>query len=201
MKPIKPRICKIKDMNGAVCGVSFLPRSSLQVACSPLCAIHKIAHDKAKKAEKAASEQRIALRKAKERIKSRGEWTEDAQTAFNAFIRSRDSGLPCVSCGRHHQGQYHAGHYRTVGANPELRFCELNVHKQCAPCNDHLHGNLINYRIELIKRIGQDKVDWLEGPHEPKHYSIDDLKEIKAEYKRLLKEISKAIRAPLSAEI
>lgn len=189
MKPIKPRICKIKDMDGAVCGVSFVPRSSLQVACSPLCAIHKTAHDKAKKAAKQATEQRIAHRAAKERNKTRGEHTKDAQTAFNAYIRARDSGLPCISCGRHHKGQWHAGHYRTVGANPELRFNELNVHKQCAPCNDHLHGNLINYRIELIKRIGQDKVDWLEGRHEAAHLSIDELKEIRSEYKLKLKQI------------
>ncbi len=187
---VKPRICKIKDMEGNVCGTSFIPRSSFQVACSPLCAIHKTAQDKAKKAAKQAAEQRIAHRAAKERIKTHGEWTKDAQTAFNAFIRARDAGKPCVSCGRNHDGQYHAGHYRTVGANPELRFNELNVHKQCAPCNDHLHGNLINYRIELIKRIGQDRVDCLEGKHEAAHLSIDDLKQIKADYKRKLKELS-----------
>lgn len=189
MKSVKSRICKIKDMEGQVCGTEFIPRSSLQVACSPLCAIHKTAADKAKKAAKQATEQRIAHREAKERIKTRGDHTKDAQAAFNAFIRARDSGEPCISCGRHHQGQYHAGHYRTVGANPELRFNELNVHKQCAPCNDHLHGNLINYRIELIKRIGQDKVDWLEGKHDPQHYSIEDLKGIKAKYKLKLKSL------------
>lgn len=189
MKPVKPRICKIKDMDGVICGAPFVPRSSLQVACSPLCAIHKTAHDKAKKAAKTASEQRMAHREAKERIKTRGEWTKDAQTAFNAYIRARDSGMPCVSCGRHHQGQWHAGHYRTVGANPELRFNELNVHKQCAPCNDHLHGNLINYRIELERRIGSANLKWLEGNHEAAHLSIDDLKAIRSAYKLKLKQI------------
>ena len=63
-----------------------------------------IASSGAKKAAKTASEQRIAHRAAKERMKTRGEWTKDAQTAFNDFIRARDSGAPCVSCGRHHQG-------------------------------------------------------------------------------------------------
>lgn len=198
MKPIKTRICKVKDMDGIVCGVSFIPRSSLQVACSPMCSLHKVAHDKAKKAAKEAAEWRASHRKALEKAKTRSEWMKEAQAAFNAFIRARDAHLPCVSCGRNHQGQYHAGHYRTVGSNPELRFCELNVHKQCAPCNDHLHGNLINYRIELINRIGQDKVDWLEGPHEPKHYSIDELKEIKDEYKQKFKQLT-ASRQPLAA--
>lgn len=191
MKPVKPRICKVKDSFGNVCGTKFVPRSSLQVVCSPMCAIQKTANDKAKKAAKAASEARAEHRKELEKAKTRGEWMKEAQAAFNSYIRARDAHLPCVSCGRHHQGQYHAGHYRTVGANPELRFEELNVHKQCAPCNDHLHGNLINYRIELIRRIGQERVDWLEGKHDPKHYSIEDLKRIKSGYRLKQKDLQK----------
>jgi hypothetical protein len=53
-------------------------------------------------------------------------------------------------------------------------------------------GNLGPYRIELIKRIGQEKVDWLEGPHEPKRYTIDDLKAIKAHYRALTRELKRA---------
>ena len=191
-KQLKPKICKVKDMAGKVCGASFIPRSQLQVVCSPLCAIHKTTHDKAKRAEKQAKAQRAAHREAKEKAKSRSDWMKEAQQEFNAFIRARDASLPCISCGRHHQGQYHAGHYRTVGANPELRFNELNVHKQCAPCNDHLHGNLVNYRIELIRRIGIEGVEWLEGAHYPAKYSIDDLKSIKVKYRLKLKKLQVA---------
>ncbi|MFK5282538.1 hypothetical protein ACI3PL_23545 [Lacticaseibacillus paracasei] len=36
-------------------------------------------------------------------------------------------------------------------------------------------------------------VEWLEGPHEPKHYSADDLKEIKAKYTALARELEKQI--------
>ena len=115
----------------------------------------------------------------------------EAQAAFNKWIRLRDAHLPCISCGRHHQGQYHAGHYRTVGANPELRFEPLNVHKQCAPCNNHKSGNIVEYRINLVSRIGQDAVDWLEGPHEPKRYTVDQLREIKREYTRKAREIER----------
>ena len=53
-------------------------------------------------------------------------------------------------------------------------------------------GNLGPYRMELIKRIGQEKVDWLEGPHEPKRYTIDDLKAIKAHYRALARELKRA---------
>lgn len=132
---------------------------------------------------------RAQTRKDKEGLKSRGQWLKEAQTAVNAYVRERDADLPCVSCGRRHDGQYHAGHYRSVGSAPELRFETIQIWKQCAPCNNHLSGNLINYRTELIKRIGIDKVEWIEGKHAAKRYTIDQIKEIKAQYKLKLKEI------------
>jgi hypothetical protein len=154
----------------------------MQTTCGIECAISYGRKQQSKK-------DRVETAKRKERAKSRSDWMKEAQAAFNAYIRKRDEALPCISCGRHHTGQYHAGHYLSVGARPELRFCELNVWKQCAPCNTHLHGNLVLYRAELIRRIGIDKVEWLEGPHEPKKYRIDDLKAIKEEYKRKAREL------------
>lgn len=112
-----------------------------------------------------------------------------AQKAFNAFIRARDQGQPCISCQRYHSGQYHAGHYKTAGGNPELRFNELNCHLQCAPCNNHLSGNIVEYRKNLIEKIGADKADFLEGPHELKKYTAQDYKEIETYYKAKLKEL------------
>lgn len=139
---------------------------------------------------KAATEKKIhAEKKTRIRDNDRSYWLKTAQTAFNAYIRKRDEHLPCISCQRHHSGQYHAGHYRSVGGNPELRFEPLNNNKQCMPCNSHLSGNLIDYRINLIKKIGQEKVDWLEGPHEPKRYTIEDLKELSKYYKAELKKL------------
>jgi hypothetical protein len=138
----------------------------------------------AKSIAKRDKDKRIELRQAKERIKPKSEHAKAAQVAFNAFIRERDADQPCISCGRHHAGQYHAGHYRTVGANPELRFDEANCHKQCAPCNNHKSGNIVEYRINLVKRAGQSVLDWLEGPHEPKRYAIEDYKAIGKHYRK-----------------
>ena len=66
---------------------------------------------------------------------------------------------------------------------------EENSSKQCKRCNRELSGNIVEYRIRLIDKIGADKLAWLEGPHEPKRYTIDDLKELNALYKRKVKEI------------
>ena len=64
MNPGKPRICKIKDLFGKVCGQSFIPRNSMHVVCSPLCAIHKASHDRDKKDARRVSDQRRAHRAA-----------------------------------------------------------------------------------------------------------------------------------------
>ena len=163
------------------CKESFLAVRSMQVACSPACAAD-VARAKREKAERAAD------REKREKLKTRAQWMAEAQAAFNRYIRLRDSALPCVSCGRHHQGQNHAGHYLSTGARPELRFVETNCWLQCQPCNVHLHGNLVLYRAELIRRIGLAEVERLEGPHEPRKYTSDDLKAIRDTYRKLAKQ-------------
>ena len=139
-----------------------------------------------KRKRQSEANKRKSYREEKERQKTRADWMREAQQCFNAWIRERDKDHPCISCGRHHAGQYHAGHYRTTKAAPELRFNEFNVHKQCSVCNNHLSGNITEYRINLIKRIGHESVEFLEGPHEPKKYTIEDLKQIKETYKKKL---------------
>jgi len=107
-------------------------------------------------------------------------------------ISEREINLPCVSCGRHHSGQYHAGHYRPSGVNSSLRYDDRNIHKQCAPCNNHKSGNLGEYRKTLIVRLGADVVEWLDDNHEIKKWSIEELKAIELDYKAKLKELKDA---------
>ena len=120
---------------------------------------------------------------------------KQAQTEFNAFIRERDADLPCISCGRFHDGQYHAGHYRTVGANPELRFNEDNCHKQCSPCNNHLSGNIENYTPSIRAKIGEQAYQLLIGAHEPQRYRREDFERIRDEYKAKRKELKQLSEA------
>lgn len=82
-----------------------------------------------------------------------------AQAIFNTYIRLRDDKQGCISCGK---SINHAGHYYSEGHHPALQFNEVNVNGQCVRCNRHLHGNLINYRIGLVKRYGEQKVLLLE---------------------------------------
>jgi hypothetical protein len=146
--------------------------------------------EKARKSLAQIERREIKIRK--EKLKSRADHLREAQAVFNEWIRLRDAALPCVSCGRFHEGQWHAGHYRTVGANPELRFNPDNVHKQCAPCNNHKSGDIVNYRINLVRRIGLERVEILEGPHKAQRYTIEDLKTMKADYRALIRELKGA---------
>ncbi len=177
------------------CRVMFTPARNSQAVCGEIeCAI---AHGQSEKgraiAGKALAEVgRREIKVRKERLKSRADHLREAQQAFNEWVRLRDADLPCVSCGRHHDGQYHAGHWRSVGANPELRFEPLNVWKQCAPCNTHLSGNLVNYRISLLQLIGAEAVAWLEGPHPARKYTVEEIKAIKADYRAKTRELKRA---------
>lgn len=176
------------------CRVMFTPARDSQAVCGEIeCAI---AHGQSEKGRATtrkalADVERREIEVRKEKLKSRADHLKDTQIAFNAWVRARDAELPCISCGRHHQGKYDAGHYRTVGSNPALRFEPLNCHRQCSPCNTQLSGNIVNYRIALVKRIGAEQVDWLEGPHEPKKYTVEELKTMTADYRAKTRELKK----------
>lgn len=185
-KPPKQHKCK-------ECGNYYTKFQSTQQVCSVKCAIalsKRKAEAKRKQADKA---ERKEHRKRLENLKSRSDWLKELQKYFNKFIRLRDKNLPCISCGRFHQGQWHAGHYKTVGGNPELRFNEDNVHRQCSVCNNHKSGNIVNYRINLIERIGLERVKFLERKdHPPLKLTTEEIKDLIKVYKAKCKELERA---------
>lgn len=170
---VKPKKCK-------ACRQPFIPRSSLHRLCSMECAIADDMDKKDKKARKVLLAGRIKL-------KSLTDWLRDAQAVFNKWIRHRDGNF-CISCQMVHTGQIHAGHYRTTKAASQLRYNEDNVSSQCAPCNNHLSGNITEYRINLVKKIGVERVEALESNNVSHRYTVDEAKEIIKTYKARLKE-------------
>ena len=127
------------------------------------------------------------MREDKERIKTKAQWTREAQASVNKYIRARDKGRPCVSCGKPDNGQHqrHASHFRSVGACSSLRFNTWNIHASCMQCNSILSGNLIEYRIRLKDKVGAGRVDWLESRNEVTRYDIDYLRRIKKIFNKL----------------
>lgn len=190
---IKP---KLKTKCCKVCGGEFETYDSFRKWCSPDCGVKLARQQQAKQREKAAEkrakEERAKVRKARESLKTRSDYLKELQAVFNKFIRLRDRDLPCISCGRFHQGKWDAGHYRTVGSSPELRFNEDNCHRQCVPCNRHQHGNVVEYRLGLIERIGLARVEFLERKdHPPLKLTEDEIRDLIKVYKAKCKELER----------
>ena len=171
------------------CKQKFEPSRPTKICCSPDCEYDYGLKHAARAEHIRGLEDRKVIKIKLEAIKPKAKWAAEAQTAVNAYRREVFKGEPCISCGKHHTGQYHAGHFISRGSQPALRYEESNIWLQCQPCNVALSGNLLNYRKALIARIGIDKVEWLEGEHEPKKYTIPDLQAIKAHYTAKLKEL------------
>ena len=146
----------------------------------------------AKKARAAAKVERASIKARKEAIKTLADLKREAQQALNRWIvHVRDKDRPCISCGRHHDGQYHAGHYLSRGAAPQHALNPLNVWKQCAPCNTYLHGNQAAYRAQLVLEIGRAAVEALEHDNAPRKWTREELTALRDEYRRKFNEATK----------
>ena len=194
IKEPKPKFCK-------QCGKEFVPLRSTAIACSYPCAKAWVdARNqklKEKQAKLEAKVERQLTKERKEKLKTRNDYIKEVQIAFNTYIKARDKNQSCICCGKplgemQTGGGYDAGHWRSVGSAPHLRFNEDNCHAQRKYCNNWLSGNAVNYRIGLIKRIGLERVEALEADNEPKKWTIEELKQLKQLYKDKLKQLKKA---------
>ena len=187
----KLKCCGCKDRYPADTIVKFPAGNFCSVNCASEYATAKSRKQREQAAKRKEKQEKKAHTKRKKELKDNDKafQTKKTQQIFNKYIRQRDIVCPCISCARFHSGQYHAGHYRTVGANPELRFNERNCHKQCSACNNHLSGNLVNYRVRLLDKIGLEKVEELEGHHPPKRYTIENLKTLQRWFTRKTKRL------------
>lgn len=148
----------------------------------------------AKKARAAAKVERAETKRRKEAIKTLPQLKAEAQSAFNAFIRARDAGNPCICCGLPLSagdvgGSYDCGHYRSVGSAPHLRYDERNAHAQRKQCNRWGAGRAVDYRLGLIARIGLEAVESLESDNTTKKWTREELIALRDEYRQKLKAI------------
>ncbi|HCA7079871.1 TPA: recombination protein NinG [Citrobacter sedlakii] len=163
---------------------------------------HLLARKKAeseRKRKQEAQQERRELKVRKAEFKTKAQWDKEAQSAFNRYIRIRDEGKECVSCGNPLIGKSNyltgsaidASHYRSRGAASHLKFNVFNVHSACTRCNRQLSGNAVEYRIRLIARIGLERVERLESDNEPRRFDIPYLKRIKSIFTRKARSLEK----------
>ena len=183
---------KIPACDGLIVGVNFV--------CSRECAFNlankALSKSRERQKQKDKREHKEKRKEATARHRERKEevrpikWYADrAQREFNKYIRLRDKGIPCISCGKPDDGshQRHASHYRSRGACSYLRFDESNVHASCSVCNNHMSGNISGYMPALIRKIGIKEFERIESSPKLKKWNKKELIDIYLEYKKRCK--------------
>lgn len=120
-----------------------------------------------RKPKKEQSKFEVTEVKVEKPIENKKKHTDELDKVFQFYVRLRDA-MPggmtkCISCGKILPfDKMQGGHYRSR-KNMSTRWSELNVHSECFTCNCMEGDHLINYRKNLIKKIGESKVGWLDA--------------------------------------
>ena len=194
---IKPKQRKCRQ-NAQGCEGSYWPRNGQvwTVCHNPRCITEHQAKVKAKKEAKAKQDQRREVKVRKETTMTIGARLERARRVFQEWVRLRDAkyfadkGLPtsCIDCGRT-SGQFQGGHFITVGSRPELQFHPANCHSQLAQCNLFKSQSDSQYRDNLIAKVGLPMVEYLENYRAVIRWTAEEIEEIRAHYRGLIKEL------------
>lgn len=167
------------------CGEPFVQYNTLQKHCVP-CAIIEAKEKQKKKANK---DWKVRKKNMANNLKTRTQKINEARVIYQRYIRFRDRNLPCISCGTLNASKWDAGHYLKAELYTGLIFNEDNTFRQCSRCNTYGQGMQVEYRMELIKRIGEQRVLTLEAASDSLRtyqWSDEELNEIKKKYKSLL---------------
>lgn len=152
------------------------------------------------------SESFVCANKPKRKRRTTPNYVADMDKVFQYYVRLRDA-MPggytkCISCGKIKSfDQMQGGHYMSR-RHMSIRWNELNVNAECSYCNGMDGDHLIGYRKNLIKKIGEGKVEWLEGiRHEVKHWCDFELKIMIKHYCQEAVNLSSSKKIPLSHEV
>ncbi len=177
-KSLKPKKCR-------ACRAEFTPRLPMARACSIECAL-VLAGAARKKTEKAEKVKERGETRAKlDKLKSRAIWAREAQSAVNRYARLRDlaAGRGCITCGARPAqkvgGTMDAGHFRSVGSAPHLRFFLPQIRLQCVSCNRYQGGRALDFRRALVEQHGVAWVDELEAMQGCGKWSAEYLQRLK----------------------
>jgi hypothetical protein len=115
-------------------------------------------------------------------------WLKKTNIDYNKMVRLEEADENgygyCVTCGKRiHYKEANAGHFRHG-----LDFVRDNQHLQCVHCNQWLSGKLDRYTLWMIDKYGRERVDEILAMKNKK-YSIPDLQEMRAEYKKKIKDL------------
>lgn len=174
-----------------VCAIDFAREKAAKVR-------ERKARSESRQRKQAQSADKVRLTQKRKEL-NRPHHLDQLQKLVNQYVvHVRDKDKPCCTCGTSNPSiKYDAGHLRTRGACPELRFELTNIHKQCSVnCNQHKSGAVAEHKEYVIKEHGQDALDWLYGPHQSLKEQLPDVDSIDAEIARYRKIIRDAGLTP-----
>jgi len=140
---------------------------------------------------------RIELEKAFDDKKNRTKLNTlliNVRNSCHEFIRLRDKGKPCISCGISYLPDFHAGHLYKAELYSNLKFDEKNINGQCQSCNLRKEGNESGYRTGVIQRLGIEHLNYLDEKAKAYkkndyHWDRAELEEMRKYYQEKLKEL------------
>lgn len=200
MKPTKPKFKKCRS-----CSHRFQVFRSTQKVCSLECGI-ELARVEADKKEKAESRKnRKALR---DYNRKDLRWQhKQTQKAFNRmrvlqeleWFKKEGKEPECISCGKKYM-DWCCGHLKTVGAQPALRYDELNSFLQCNRyCNMGLSGNIEGnkttrgYKQGLKDRFSINEayliIEHCESHRDSKNWTWQELEDMRKQFNQEIRRV------------
>jgi len=189
---VKARVCQ-------ACRCKFTPDLPGAIVCSEHCALSFALSENGKERKAQAVKERKADAVKRQGMKSRQTWLKECQVVVNKVVRLRDmlAGHGCITCGARPAqkvgGTMDAGHFRSVGSAPHLRFFTPQIALQCVTCNRYQGGRALDFRKALVLRHGAAWVDALEGRQELAKFDIAYLQRLKAVFAKLARRLEKRI--------
>lgn len=181
MKSRKQSKCK-------VCKSEYIKRSITHKTCSVECSIIYI------EAEKKKSYRKEYIYK-KTQSYTRTDWIRFAQTEVNRYVRIRDqiAGHKCICCNEllnWSGSQVDAGHWRSTGSAPHLRFDVFgNINAQRKHCNRWRAGRAMDQEPIIRGRWGNEIADAILADQQSRKWTIPELIEIRDGFREWANEL------------
>ena len=179
-----------------VCKIKFDPQyNSVQPTCSIKCAIEYSNTNKKIKQAKVDKQinELIKEKKAKNTLET---LKKSIMNVCHKYIRLRDEGKPCVSCGQPWNSNHQAGHWKKASDYSNLKYNEFNIFNQCQGCNLMKDGNVQKYGDRITLRISKEQkqeIEQLAADYKKDGFKWDRLELIKIReyYNSKIKELKR----------
>lgn len=209
MRRCKHNPCTTTLPPAAKCTTFLSKRGFCSESCAAEWGIERVKKDRERREKKAKAKARADVKELNRR--DLGWQHKQCQRVFNRMrvleekLWFREKGLDpeCISCGKKNM-DWCCGHFKTRGAQSNLRYDRNNTFLQCnKACNESLSGNIEGtktsrgYRRGLVERFGDQEakriLEYCESQTEPYKWSCEELEEWRKEWNARIRELESVL--------